>query len=144
MRLLLSFILCFTASLSMAAETAPAAPPIKRSEVRGIYALDSRVGTPYKGGSLRERNWESVKDIPFLEGYAWRQNWSFFETAKDEYDFHPVDVIVRRLTQDGKKLGLLLHTEEPEYVVKNAQATWQLKHRTVDRDRPVPWDPFTL
>ncbi len=116
---------------------------VSQAETCGIYALDNRQGTSYGKGSLREKRFEKVKNINFVTGYAWRQNWSFFELNQGMYDFYPLDFILDKVSTQNKKLGILLKTKEPEYVVQNAQNTWEYINNNDSFVRPVPWDEYS-
>ncbi len=120
-------------------------PTPQTSEACGIYSLDSKAGTVHINGlSLRDKNFERIQDIEFVTGYAWRQDWDFFETGKENYDFSGLDLMVQKVSTRNKQLGLLLKTHEPDYVIENAEQTWTVATNHDSSERSVPWDDYTL
>ncbi len=109
---------------------------------RGIYILDSRLGTDIDGVSMRDAN---IRDLSFVTGYVLRPSWAELEPAQDVYDFRMIENIIRKLDLLGQKLSMGIRPAEPSYIVENeGVASWFDSDPHVNRWRPVPWDPFLL
>jgi len=107
---------------------------------RGIFILDSRQGTPYRNGTLRDAN---LRDYPFVSGYVLRSSWEFMEPARGQYDFKIIDHILAKLPK-GQKLSMILHSPDPADIAATAGVvTWQDEDRQGNAlKRAVPWDPL--
>ena len=112
----------------------------KRDRPRGIYALDSRYGTAYDEGTLRDAN---VRNYAFVTGYVLRVSWDFIEPTRDAYDFKIIDNIFTKLPE-GQKLSLICVPYEPAYIAsEDGVTTWTDENRATGEPmaRAVPWDP---
>lgn len=102
------------------------------SRPRGIFALDSRVGT------YRDAN---IRDYPFVAGYAWRTSWETLETSEGVYDFSSIDHIIARLQPIGKKLSIQITGEPPYILAKPGVTTYAYTDKFGQlKTRAVPWD----
>lgn len=102
----------------------------------GIYTLDNQSGV-YRDAAIRA--------YPFVEGFVLRASWAEMELAQDVYDFAIIDHIVGRLEPLGLKLSLALTRGEPVWLAETpGVVTWFDSHPRMNRERPVPWDPFLL
>jgi hypothetical protein len=108
---------------------------------RGLFILDSREGTSYRDGTLRDAN---LRDYPFVDGYVLRASWASMEPAPGQFDFKIIDHILARLPK-GQRLSLILHSPDPADIAATAGvATWQDQERRGAKKnyaRAVPWDP---
>lgn len=127
--------------LSSTAQSAPQpTAPAALERPRGIFILDSRPGTPYRGGTLRDGN---IRDLPFVSGFVLRASWESMEPARGEYDFKIIDNILAKLPA-GQKLSLILPVPEPADIAATAGVvTWAGEDRQGHAlKRAVPWDPL--
>jgi hypothetical protein len=131
-RLLGIFALALLTTISLpAALTAMESPPLC-----GIYILDNQ------GGVYRDA---AIRDHPFVQGFVLRASWAEIELSQDVYDFAIIDHIVDRLEPLGLKLSLALTRGEPIWLAETSGVvTWFDAHPRINRERPVPWDPFLL
>jgi hypothetical protein len=115
---------------------------------RGIYMLDANSGS-YRLGIL------SKADLPYVDGYAWRMQWTAFAsgTTTGVYNFAGVDAAISQLqalrnnVNNRMKLTLALFVQQPPtYVLSKAQETFQTKLPGGSglATAPVPWDANTL
>jgi hypothetical protein len=126
------FALTLLASFSPPA-TLNAAEP---SPLCGIYALDNNSGV-YRDAAIRA--------YPFVEGFVLRASWAEIEVSQDVHDFAIIDHIVGRLEPLGLTLSLALTRGEPAWLAGTpGVVTWFDAHPRINRERPVPWDPFLL
>jgi hypothetical protein len=109
---------------------------METSPLCGIYTLDSQNGV-YRDAAIRA--------YPFVQGYSLRASWAEMELSQDVYDFAIIDHIVGRLEPLGLKLNLALTRGEPVWLAETpGVVTWFDAHLRINRERPVPWDPFLL
>ena len=120
----------------------PAAPSAQFERPRGIFALDSSIGTSYtttfgKTISLRDAG---IRDQTFVKGYALRLGWCYLEsdTTPGAYDFTPLKNILQKLPA-GQQLSLLIMPGEPAYIAQTpGVATWTDEGVL----RAQPWSPY--
>jgi len=99
----------------------------------GIYVIDSMAGT------YRDAN---IRDVSFVDGYAWRMGWGSLETSEGVYDFSAVDHIICKLEPINKKLTMVSFTD-PSYISQKAGVTtWT--DSTSGTMRAVPWDTYLI
>jgi hypothetical protein len=131
-RLLQLFTLALLSSFSLSSGLTG----IEAAPLCGIYTLDSQ------GGVYRDKN---IRAYPFVEGYALRASWAEMELSQDVFDFAILDHIVGRLEPLGLKLSLALARGEPVWLAETpGVVTWFDAHPRINRERPVPWEPFLL
>ena len=109
---------------------------------RGIYALDSALGSITNGVSMRDAN---LRTNDFVTGYVLRSAWDTLEPVQDQFDFTIIDWNVRKLTAQGKKLSCLMLAIDPAWLAQTpGVTTWFDTDPNINRLRPVPWDSFLL
>jgi hypothetical protein len=109
---------------------------------RGIYALDSALGSITNGVSMRDAN---IRTNDFITGYALRSAWEELEPVQDQFDFTIIDWNVRKLSVKGKKLSCLVLPIDPAWLAQTpGVTTWFDTDPNQNRVRPVPWDPLLI
>ncbi|MBC8096281.1 MAG: hypothetical protein H7Y43_10740 [Akkermansiaceae bacterium] len=109
---------------------------------RGIYALDSALGSTNNGVSMRDAN---MRTNSFVTGYALRTAWDVLEPAPGQFDFTIIDWNVRKLAARGKKLSYMMLPIDPPWIAQTpGVVTWFDTDPKMNRLRPVPWDEFLL
>jgi len=109
----------------------------------GIYALGPGMLQPVAN------RLNGIRDLPFVDGYAWRMGWADFEIGPGQYDFSPVDSVIARLEPLGQKLTFSLFASAPEYILNdpNVETFLGVGSRaggSQDELRPVTWDSTAL
>ena len=107
------------------------------SQPHGIFVLDSTSGTIINGNSMRDGN---VTNLPFVDGYLLRVNWSLLEPTAGNFDFTIIANIFTKLPP-GQKLSLLLLSNAPPawLLATPGVTTWTAGGVTW----PLPWDTIS-
>lgn len=112
----------------------PASANNALKQPHGIYILDSSAGTIINGVSMRDGN---VRDLPFIDGYSLRVNWSELEPASGTFDFTMIANIFAKLPANQKLSIILLSNSPPAWLLATPGiTTWTAAGVTW----PLPWD----
>jgi dienelactone hydrolase len=104
---------------------------------RGIYLLDSAAGTQIGGVSMRDAN---LRNLPFIDGYVLRTEWSTLEPTNGVFDFTIVDNILSKLPA-GQKLSFIINTGALPGWLATLPGVATFSAGTPAVVRPLPWDP---
>ncbi|WP_456429831.1 FlgD immunoglobulin-like domain containing protein [Rhodocaloribacter sp.] len=110
----------------------------------GIYALGPGMLRPIAN------RLDGIRDLPFVDGYAWRMGWADFETGPGQYDFSPIDSVIAGLEPLGQKLTFSLFASAvPEDILNDPGVETFLgvgsrAGGSQDELRPVTWDSTAL
>ena len=106
----------------------------------GIYALGEGTRRPMP-------RLNSIRNYPFVDGYAWRVAWTDFEIQPEVYDFSPILEAITELESKGLKLTMdMLAKNVPEDILNQDGA---ITFTVDDGDggeeiRIAPWDSLAL
>ncbi|MCW1923013.1 putative Ig domain-containing protein [Luteolibacter arcticus] len=103
---------------------------------RGIYLLDSTAGTQIGGVPMRDAN---LRNLPFIDGYVLRTEWSTLEPADGVFDFTIIDNILAKLPA-GQKLSFILNTGALPPWLNSLPGVTTHTAGTPAVTRPLPWD----
>ena len=103
---------------------------------RGLFLLDSKVGTANGTTTLRDRN---VRNFPFLDGYVLRPPWTWLEKSPGVYDFKIFDNIMAKLPAN-QKLAVILHGPDPVDIAETSGVQTYIDEDGIKR--AVPWTPL--
>ena len=102
------------------------------SHAQGLYILDGSNGT-YRDGNIR--------NLDFIEGYAWRYSWKDLETGQGRYNFAPLEHIVTKLAANNQKLSWVMMGDIPSYVTSMNRVNTYITGKEL---KPSPWDSTVL
>ncbi|RDV27495.1 hypothetical protein DXV75_05560 [Alteromonas aestuariivivens] len=99
---------------------------------QGLYILDGKNGT-YRDGNIR--------DLDFIDGYAWRYSWKDLETGQGRYNFAPLEHIVTKLAAKNQKLSWVMMGDIPTYITSMRRVNTYISGGVL---KPSPWDSTVL
>ena len=106
----------------------------------GIFILDSPVGTQINGASMRDAN---VRNLPFVDGYLMRVEWSQLEPSSGVFDFTILSNIFTKLPANQKLSIILLSDSQPPWLNSlPGLTTWTAGSPSVTA--VLPWDAIAL
>jgi hypothetical protein len=103
---------------------------------RGIYLLDSIAGSQIGGVSMRDAN---VRNLPFIDGYALRTEWSTLEPSNGVYDFTIISNLFTKLPSH-QKLSLLIASGSLPAWLNSLPGVSTYTAGSPAVTRPLPWD----
>ena len=103
---------------------------------RGLYLLDSAAGTQIGGISMRDAN---VRNLPFLDGYVLRTEWSTLEPTPGVFDFTIIDNIFTKLPAH-QKLSFIINTGALPAWLTSLPGITTYTAGNPSVTRPYPWD----
>jgi hypothetical protein len=103
---------------------------------RGLYLLDSAAGSQVGGVSMRDAN---VRNLPFLDGYVLRTEWSTLEPTPGVFDFTIIDNIFTKLPAH-QKLSFIINTGSLPAWLNSLPGITTYTAGTPSVTRPYPWD----
>jgi len=101
---------------------------------KGIFILSS------------DANYAAQLKFPsFVSGYTLRLKWSDLEKSPGVYDFSRIEETIKYLQKSNLSLNLEIFSAfAPQYVIKNASATFPVKIGRINSQAPMPWDKNAL
>ncbi len=114
----------------------PSSPNNSFKQPRGIYLLDSAAGTQVGGVSMRDAN---LRNLPFIDGYVLRTEWSTLEPADGVFDFTIVNNLLSKLPA-GQKLSFIINTGALPPWLNTLPGITTYTAGTPSVTRPLPWD----
>jgi hypothetical protein len=102
----------------------------------GLYVLDSGAGTQIGGVSMRDAN---VRNLPFLDGYVLRTEWSTFEPTPGVFNFTIIDNIFTKLPAH-QKLSFIINTGSLPAWLNSLPGITTYSAGNPAVTRPYPWD----
>jgi len=106
----------------------------------GIFILDSSAGTLINGVSMHDAN---VRDLPFVDGYLLRVDWSQLEPTSGVFDFTIISNIFTKLPANQKLSLILRNDTQPAWLnTLPGITTWTAGSPSVTA--VLPWDAIAL
>lgn len=106
---------------------------------KGIYVIDSTVGSTINGVAMRDGN---VRDKDFVDGYLLRTDWSTLEPADGVFDFTIITNIFSKVpARQSVSLQIVSVTTPAWLLALQGITTWTAGSPSVTA--PLPWDVIT-
>ncbi len=114
----------------------PASANNEYQQPKGIYLIDSTVGSTINGVPMRDGN---VRDKDFVDGYLLRTDWSTLEPANGVFDFTIITNIFSKVPARQKvSLQIVSGTTPAWLLALPGITTWTAGSPSVTA--PLPWD----